>query len=116
MDQGESAATLRPSAKIIPLRPDTWLVESATEVAAEIERGRRYLKLTLPSIPVAVFTLTFLLCYLIEANDSLGSERPLDPAPALLSAGLMTMLVGGLCAGIYSGFRHVTGLRDRELR
>lgn len=91
-------------AKIIPLRSGDWLATSA--MLTDAERGRHYLKVTLPAIPVVVFTLTFLFGYLM-GHASFGE----DPTPALIGALLITMLVCMLCAAIYGGFRHVAGLR-----
>lgn len=103
-----------PSAKIIPLRPESWLLAERDSFAPPAERGRHFLKVTLPAIPVAVFTLTFLSCYALEASDATQAGRAIDPLPVLLSTIGLTIVVGGLCALIYRGYRHIAGLPDRD--
>jgi hypothetical protein len=113
VDQTERApvATM---AKIIPIRRDAWLVSGIWQApATDRERGRHFLKVTLPAIPVAVFTLTFLLGYFLGAGD-LAHPRFADPLPVLLTAIILTAVVSGLCVAIYSGYKHVTGLTEAE--
>jgi hypothetical protein len=103
-------AALQTPAKIIPLRRGEWLIVPPT--LSEAERGRHFLKVTLPAIPVAVFTLTFLFGYLLSVSGH--TSFGVDPTPALIGAFLITMLVSLLCAFIYTGFRHVAGLYHEE--
>jgi hypothetical protein len=100
-----------PSAKIIPLRPD-YHPPIAPPGDLASERGRRFLKITLPAIPVAVLTVTFLLVYAISARDAMLARRAINPLPAVICTLALTALTAGLCGIIYAGFRQVTGLSD----
>ncbi|MBF6592553.1 MAG: hypothetical protein IVW57_18740 [Ktedonobacterales bacterium] len=110
----DSRASTAPAlAKIIPIRRDAWLLaESRPLPVADRERGRHFLKVTLPAIPVAVFTLTFLLAYFLRAGDGSAQNGFIDPLPALLMALMLTGVMCVLCAAIYSGYKHVTGISD----
>ena len=108
--QPEENTVLQLTAKIIPLHPGEWLRTSAA--LSDAERGRHFLKVTLPAIPIVVFTLTFLFGYAMNFVGKTTYNS--DPTPALIGAFLITMLVCLLCAGIYSGFRQVAGLRNAE--
>lgn len=111
IDQRERAA-MPAMGKIIPLRRDGWLVaETFRAPVADRERGRHFLKVTLPAIPVAIFTLTFLLGYFLGAGN-MNAPRVIDPVPALGMALVLTGVVSLLCVAIYSGYRHVTGLNN----
>ena len=103
------------TAKIIPLYRDAWLQSGVyRRLLNPSERGRHFLKVTLPAIPITVFTLTFLLVYFVDGIDALRMRHSIDPMPALVSALGMAIIVGTLCTAIYSGFRHVAGLMDEE--
>jgi len=112
-DSGKQVTAVLPLAKIIPIHRDTWVMQRS--LASASERGRHYLKVTLPAIPVLVFTMTFLMIYFIEVGDAAQMHEPINPAPALLGALMITFAVAALCAAIYTGFRHVAGLADEEL-
>ena len=107
----EKHVTTLPATKVIPLYREAWLADIYKHsLAPANERGRHFLKVTLPAIPVTVFTLTFLLIYFIGAIDATSNHRPMDPIPALIGASGMAIIVGGLCMAIYVGFLHVVGL------
>lgn len=111
MDHQKSAALAPTTAKIIPLRRDGWLVvEQAVRASSPAERGRHFLKVTLPAIPVVVFLLTFLLCYAMEASDASRVGRAINPLPTLLGALALAGILLGVCALIYHGYRQVTDL------
>ncbi len=105
-------ALSRPSAKIIPLRRDAWFIEAARRYIPDAERGRHFLKVTLPAIPVAVFTLAFLFGYVMTILGAAGNPHAIDPTPALIGALVITLLISLLCAVIYRGYRHVAGIDD----
>jgi hypothetical protein len=107
-----TSTTHTQSAKIIPLRIDRWSHVEALTPSVRADHGRHFLKVTLPSIPVAVFTLAFLLSYCLEATNATHAGRPIDPAPALLGSLAITAVISALCISIYSGFRHVAGLDE----
>ncbi len=102
----------RPTAKIIPLRRDAWFIEAAQRYIPDAERGRHVLKVTLPAIPVAVFTLAFLFGYIMTILGAAGNVHAIDPTPALIGAFIMTLIITLLCGVIYRGYRHVAGIDD----
>ncbi len=102
----------RPPAKIIPLFRDRWLLNDSPQPGAQIEHARHFLKVTLPAIPVAVFTMAFLICYFVSASDATKSGHTIDPTPAIIGSVTITTIVSALCMSIYQGFRHVAGLRN----
>ncbi len=116
LDQRRQREEFSIAAKIIPLRTEEWLRrEGFPPILAPAEQGRHFLKITLPAIPIAVFTLTFLLAYFIEANDAIGhGGSTIDPLPALLGSLALTAVVAALCASIYSAYCHVTGIRNLQ--
>ncbi len=103
------------TAKIIPLYRDAWLQSGIyRQLLNPSERGRHFLKVTLPAIPITVFTLTFLLVYFVDGIDAMQMRHSINPMPALIGASGMAIIVGTLCTAIYSGFRHVAGLIDED--
>lgn len=102
------------AAKIIPLRVERWEAVERVVVRTHYDQGRHFLKVALPAVPVAVFTLVFLLCYCIAATDATRVNRPIDPAPPFFGSLIITIIISALCASIYSGYRHVTGLNNAE--
>jgi hypothetical protein len=109
MQQHEAPAVGKTTAKILPLRRDAWYLASIANAISDAERGRHFLKVTLPAIPVAVFTLTFLFGYLV----SVVTSPIVSPLAALIGATAITILISLLCIGIYSGYRHVARLNGR---
>jgi hydrogenase/urease accessory protein HupE len=109
MQRNEAPAAGKTTAKIIPLRRDAWYLSAIANAISDAERGRHYLKVTLPAIPVAVFTLTFLFGYMV----SVASMPSPSPLAALIGAFAITTLISLLCIGIYSGYRHVARLSGR---
>ncbi len=109
----EEHAAERTPAKIIPLRRDPWYMAAVAAYISDAERGRHFLKVTLPALPVAVFTLTFLFGYLLALFTNDGARSGVDPLPALIGALAITALTSLLCIAIYSGYRHVAGLRGK---
>ncbi len=107
-----TSTTTVTSAKIIPLRRDTWYMAAVAAYISDAERGRHFLKVTLPAIPVAVFTLTFLFGYILSLAAGPATTSGANPLPALIGALALTLLVSFLCVAIYGGFRHVAGLTD----
>ncbi|MBA3825321.1 MAG: hypothetical protein H0X24_15660 [Ktedonobacterales bacterium] len=109
---GEAYGLPRPPAKIIPLRRDAWFIEAAQRYIPDAERGRHFLKVTLPAIPVAVFTLAFLFGYVMTILGAAGNPHNIDPTPALIGALIITLVITLLCGVIYRGYRHVAGIDD----
>lgn len=109
MQRHEAPAMGTTSAKIIPLRRDAWYVSAIANAISDAERGRHFLKVTLPAIPVAVFTLTFLFGYLL----SVATAPEVSPVAALIGAFAITLLISLLCIAIYGGYRHVARLNGR---
>jgi hypothetical protein len=95
-----------PTANVSPIHSGIWRRDALDATASAAERGRHYLKVTLPSIPVVAFTITFLLV------DVLVRDPAMNPAPALLIAGIVTIFTSALCVMIYAGFLHTTGLNQ----
>jgi hypothetical protein len=112
MNREEDYAVPRLPAKIIPLRRDAWFIEAAERYIPDAERGRHFLKVTLPAIPVAVFTLSFLFGYVMSIVGAEGKAPAIDPTPALIGAFIITLVVTLLCGAIYRGYRHVAGIDD----
>ena len=100
----------RPPAKIIPLHRDAWFIEAVNRYIPDVERGRHFLKVTLPAIPVAVFTLAFLFGYVMTILGASGHSRAIDPTPALVGSLIITFVVTLLCAAIYRGYCHIAGI------
>jgi hypothetical protein len=108
--QRYEASNAAPPAKIIPLRRDAWYLAAVAAHISDAERGRHFLKVTLPAIPVAVFTLTFLFGYLLSLTAGTGTVHGANPLPALVGALALTVIISFLCIAIYGGYRHVAGL------
>jgi|GEM_PF-3450001 len=108
-------ATVSPPmlSKVTPIHSD-FSISSIQEIASfsAIQRGRHYLKVMLPAIPVATFILTFLVGYLTEVKNASANNRPIDPSVAMAGAIGLTIVMGLICTIIYMGFRQVTGLTD----
>ncbi len=102
-----------PSSKIVALQRPWWgnsLVEP--DVVVVRDRGRHFLKIALPAIPVTVFSFTFLMLYVIDAQNDLINNLSINPLPALFCAVLLTMMVSGICAVIYVGYLQTTKLHQ----
>lgn len=115
--------------RIIPLRP---LTDTDTQLMAPTEEGhaqarnredaaRHYLKFMLPSIPVATFILTFVLCYVLlclpdSALDAAreGGGEVVDPTLPFLGALLLGLITGVLCMWIYFGYLRISGADARH--
>jgi hypothetical protein len=108
--KGSTAAPTRSSAKIIPLYyQDSGIYETDKDTSNAGERGRHYLKIVLPAIPIAVLTLTFLIDYLIEVGDAILSKRTINPETPILATIVITAVVSFLCIVIYIGYQRITG-------
>lgn len=109
--------------RIIPLHPraESPFTFPSAERPARASRdrahaARHYLKFMLPSIPVAAFILTFMLCYVLVSSSS-GSlaaahqdrSAVVDPALPFLGALLLGLTTGALCVWIYFGYQRVSG-------
>jgi hypothetical protein len=114
MQRHSEEHAVRTAAKIIPLRRDSWYMAAVAAYISDAERGRHFLKVTLPALPVAVFTLTFLFGYLLGLINSDGARTGSDPLPALIGALAITAITSLLCVAVYSGYRHVAGLRGEQ--
>lgn len=112
--------------RIIPLRPLAAIPPSTTSdetgSASTRDRGdaaRHYLKFMLPSIPVATFILTFVLCYVLLglSGGSLSAAAAVhgepvvavDPTLPFLGALLLGLATGILCMWIYFGYVRISG-------
>lgn len=104
--QHDHGTMMHPTANVSPIRSGVWRREALDATASGAERGRHYLKVTLPAIPIVTFTITFLLI------DMLLMDPATNPAPALLVAGIVAIVTGVLCVAIYSGFLHTAGLHQ----
>lgn len=111
-DQHDRGEAMHVPAKIIPLRANLNLAQMPDLPTVRLDHGRHFLKVTLPAVPVAVFTLAFLLSYFIGATDATRAGQRIDPVPALIGSLALTAVISALCISIYSGFRHVAGLQD----
>lgn len=114
IDFNNSSPAIPVQGKVLPFRVGHW-TEAHAETATEsqpAERGRHYLKIALPAVPVAVFTLSFIICYVVGISASNG--QTIDPLPALLGSLVMTSIIGVLCIAIYIGYLGVTGFGDRQ--
>lgn len=120
-------STSMPSApderRIIPLRPVMVLdplAEGGIPPGAskqeepsrpQEDAARHYLKFMLPSIPIAAFILTFVLCDVLLGLQSalLASAAhilapPVDPSLPLAAALTVSATTGALCMWIYFGY------------
>jgi hypothetical protein len=101
-------------AKVLPLRPDINSFDLARQTYfTAVERGRHYLKIVLPGIPITIFTSSFLFSYFIEASNASRSNRQIDPTGPFVLSMALTFITCALCAAIYNGFRQVTGLDEK---
>lgn len=120
--------------RIIPLRPaavsNPPVQHGETPNASEPEdppraredAARHYLKFMLPSIPVAAFILTFVLCdvFLGLQSAALAAAADILPPPEnpslpLAAAVIVSATTGVLCMWIYFGYLHITQ-RDARAR
>lgn len=105
----DSAVQINQLPKIVPLQRPWWgssLVE--TDVAMMRERGRHFLKIALPAIPVTVFSFTFLMVYIFDAQNDLLNNVSINPLPALFGAIMLTIMVCAVCVAIYIGYLQAT--------
>lgn len=86
------------------------------------DTARHYLKFMLPSIPIAAFILTFVLCEVLLGLQSaaIASAAHIvppheDPTMPLVAAALVSVTTGMLCMWIYSGFLRIA-LREHAVR
>lgn len=114
--------------RIIPLRPrsetpSTPPPEANTQPSPcdREDAARHYLKFMLPSIPVATFILTFILCYVLRGMPAgaitLASKRApviVDPRLPFLGALLLGVITGILCMWIYFGYLRVSGAESHH--
>jgi len=129
--KGYQMSTSIPSApnerRIIPLRTTITSdpaarggeASSATEPGevphAEEDIARHYLKFMLPSIPVAAFILTFVVCEVLLGLQSTALATaahvvapPEDPSLPLAAAVVMSTTTGALCMWIYFGYLRIS--------
>lgn len=113
--------------RIIPWRPrGESLVEAYAESTQHTLRdredaARHYLKFMLPSIPIATFILTFMLCSVLLGIPAGGHASvagqahtlSLDPTLPFLGALLLSLITGALCVWIYFGYLRVSGVELR---
>jgi hypothetical protein len=128
-------STSMPSApenrRIIPLRPSlvpTPAIGEDDASAAHAPEGpphppedaaRHYFKFMLPSIPIATFILTFVLCDVLLGLQSAAIASaahivalPEDPSMPLAAALTVSATTGALCVWIYLGYVRLTA-RDK---
>ncbi len=85
-----------------PLTPPEPLT-SWPKAAHSAQQIRRFLKVALPSIPVAAFSVSFLYAYIVQASADLAENRPINEARPFLGALLVAGIVSMLCIFIYHG-------------
>jgi hypothetical protein len=79
------------------------------------DAARHYLKFMLPSIPIATFILTFVLCDVLLGLQSAAIASvahivalPEDPSLPLAAALTVSATTGALCVWIYLGYVRLT--------
>lgn len=110
---------LRPTVGAIPAPPHAECAETPSRDREDA--ARHYLKFMLPSIPVATFILTFVLCYVVRGLPSgalavAGEGEPVivDPTLPFLGALVLGLSAGILCMWIYFGYLRVSGADDHR--
>ena len=66
-------------------------------------QARRFLKVLLPSIPLAAFSIDFLYAYITQASADLAENRPIDATHPFYGALLLALVLGLMCIFIYHG-------------
>ncbi len=66
-------------------------------------QARRFLKVLLPSIPVAAFSIDFLYAYITQASADLANNRPIDATHPFYGALLLALVLSLMCIFIYHG-------------
>lgn len=66
-------------------------------------QARRFLKVLLPSIPLAAFSIDFLYAYITQASADLADNRPIDATRPFYGALLLALVLGLMCIFIYHG-------------
>ena len=110
---------LRPPMGTIPVPPQAERPEAPSRDREDA--ARHYLKFMLPSIPVATFILTFVLCYVVRGLPSgalavarEGEPVIVDPTLPFLGALALGLSAGILCMWIYFGYLRVSGADDHR--
>jgi hypothetical protein len=66
-------------------------------------QARRFLKVLLPSIPLAAFSIDFLYAYITQASADLADNRPIDATHPFYGALLLALTISLMCIFIYHG-------------
>lgn len=108
----------RPRTETLPV-PQTERDEPAAR--AREDAARHYLKFMLPSIPIATFILSFVLCAVLLGVPAgaigatgTGGRVTTDPTLPFLSALVLSLITGILCMWIYFGYLRVSGAEDHH--
>ena len=72
-------------------------------VSTRGNQARRFLKVLLPSIPLAAFSIDFLYAYITQASADLADNRPIDATHPFYGALLLALVLSLMCIFIYHG-------------
>lgn len=105
---------LRPAIPSVPPRAIPEYGASGGAVRSPEDAARHYLKFMLPSIPIAAFILTFVLCNVLLgiqfaalSSETSGALPRVDPSLSLCAAAAVGAITGALCIWIYFGYLRI---------